>query len=85
MLSFSVCGIPVGRSEIPFETESPFVTSGIRVGTPALTTRGMKEKDMELIATFFEKVLNNPNDDSVKKNVANEVKELCKRFPLYED
>lgn len=76
-------GITVNKNTIPFDPESPFVTSGIRVGTPALTTRGMKEKEMKIIAELFGRVLSNPEDEKVKDAVRAEVAELCKQFPLY--
>jgi len=56
------------------------VTSGIRVGTPAMTTRGMKEKEMIIIAELIDRVISNIDNDQVKKQVSNEVKELCKQF-----
>jgi glycine hydroxymethyltransferase len=59
------------------------VTSGIRIGTPALTTRGMKEKEMSLIAAYIADVINNINDDNKIKAVAEKVKALCAQFPLY--
>ncbi|MFC1767821.1 serine hydroxymethyltransferase [Candidatus Margulisiibacteriota bacterium] len=77
-------GITVNKNTIPFDPESPFVTSGLRVGTPALTTRGMKEKEMELIASFFHEILTDPDSESVRKKVVGDVKELCTKFPLYE-
>ena len=76
-------GITVNKNTIPFDPESPFVTSGIRVGTPALTTRGMKEKEMKIIAKLFGKVLSNPEDNKVKEEVKASVAELCQQFPLY--
>ncbi len=75
--------ITVNRNTVPFETRSPFVTSGIRIGTPAVTTRGMKEKEMETIAGFIARVLNNVGNESVLKSVGDEVRELCKKFPIY--
>ena len=77
-------GITINKNTIPFDTETPFVTSGIRIGTPALTTRGMKEKEMEVIASFFNEVLTNPESEAARKKVAGGVKELCSRVPLYE-
>jgi len=76
-------GITVNKNTIPFETESPFITSGIRVGTPALTTRGMKEDQMKVIASLYAKILNNPDDSKIKENVRSQVRELCSSFPLY--
>ncbi len=76
--------ITVNKNMVPFDTESPFVTSGIRLGTPALTTRGMKEPEFEYLAKLINKVLSAPEDDTIHLGVAQEVKELCERFPLYD-
>lgn len=76
-------GITVNKNTIPFEPLSPFVTSGIRLGTPALTTRGFKEKDMEEAASIMAIVLNNPNDESKMAEAAKRVKTLCEKYPLY--
>lgn len=76
-------GITVNKNTIPFETESPFVTSGIRIGTPALTTRGMKEKEMAEIAGLISLMLKNKDSEAVKKTVREAVARLCKKFPLY--
>jgi len=76
-------GITVNKNTIPFETRSPFITSGIRIGTPAVTTRGMKEKEMELITSFISRVLRDVKDEECCKNVKEEVKELCIKFPFY--
>jgi len=75
--------ITVNRNTVPFETRSPFVTSGIRIGTPAVTTRGMKEKEMETIAGFIARALNNVGNEAVLKSTGDEVRELCKKFPIY--
>jgi len=76
-------GITVNKNTIPFDPESPFITSGIRIGTPALTTRGMKEKEMKIIGELIAKVLKNIDDEKAKKDVAGEARKLCKQFPLY--
>lgn len=76
-------GMTVNKNMIPFDTKSPFVTSGIRLGTAALTTKGMKEKEMYIIADFISDVLNNIDDESVRKNTAGKVKELNKDFQFY--
>lgn len=68
---------------VPFDDKSPFVTSGIRVGTAAMTTRGMKEKDMTQIVEIIDKVLMNRNDKSLIKTLKNEVHALAEKFPLY--
>jgi len=75
--------ITVNRNTVPFETRSPFVTSGIRIGTPAVTTRGMKEKEMEAIAELIARALNNVSDDAVLRSVGDDVRGLCRKFPIY--
>jgi glycine hydroxymethyltransferase len=76
-------GITVNKNTIPFDPEKPFVTSGIRIGTPALTTRGMKEGEMKQIADMIGKVLSNVEDEAVKKEVEGLIQDLCRHFPLY--
>jgi glycine hydroxymethyltransferase len=76
-------GITVNKNTIPFDPEKPFVTSGIRIGTPALTTRGMKEPEMEAIGGMIARVLKDIENDVVVAEVREEVRELCERFPLY--
>ncbi len=76
-------GITCNKNAVPFDDKSPLITSGIRLGTPALTTRGMKETEMELIAEFINRVLSNPNDEKVKEEVKNEVLKLTSKFPMY--
>jgi len=75
--------ITVNKNGIPFDTLGPMVTSGIRIGTPALTTRGMKEPEMREIASLIADVINHINDEPTIKAVAEKVKILCDRFPLY--
>jgi len=77
-------GITLNKNTIPFETRSPFITSGIRIGTPAVTTRGMKESDMEQIAGWIARVIGNMEDSKIREDVEGEVRELCDRFPIYE-
>jgi glycine hydroxymethyltransferase len=75
--------ITVNRNAVPFDTRSPFVTSGIRIGTPAVTSRGMKEPEMEIIGDLIARALNHVGNDSVLGSVAKDVGELCARFPVY--
>ena len=75
--------ITVNRNAVPFDTRSPFVTSGVRIGTPAVTTRGMKENEMKIIGDFIARALGCVNDDTALRGIAAEVGELCKKFPVY--
>ena len=76
-------GITVNKNAIPFDQNPPMVASGIRVGTPAVTTRGMREPEMDQIGDFIARVLASPEDDRVLGIVKDDVMKLCKRFPLY--
>ncbi|MBO6586591.1 MAG: serine hydroxymethyltransferase [Gracilimonas sp.] len=76
--------ITVNKNMVPFDTESPFVTSGIRIGSPAMTTRGLKEAEFEQIAVLIDRVLQKPEDADTHKKVEQEVRDLCDRFPLYD-
>ncbi|MDI9391840.1 MAG: serine hydroxymethyltransferase [Synergistota bacterium] len=76
-------GITVNKNTVPAETRSPFVTSGIRIGTPAVTTRGFKEAEMDILARWIEITANNAGNEEVLSAVRAEVLELCGRFPLY--
>lgn len=78
-------GITVNKNGIPFDTKKPTVTSGIRIGTPAVTTRGMKEEEMKVIARLIDETLTSRDDEQVRARVAAEVKELTGRFPFYLD
>lgn len=75
--------ITLNKNAVPFDDKSPFVTSGIRVGVPAVTTRGMKEKDMEAIVSFIDRVLMNADDEKTISSVKEEVKAFMQQFPLY--
>lgn len=77
-------GITVNKNTIPFDTESPFVTSGIRIGTPAITSRGFKEEEMKEVASIMASVLKNPEDEAVKKEAAARVQAITDRFPMYQ-
>lgn len=76
-------GITVNKNMVPFDKRSPFVTSGIRVGTPAVTTRGMKEKDMESIASIIDKAVTNFENDKILNDLQQEVKKFTESFPLF--
>lgn len=78
-------GITVNKNMVPFDTRSPFVTSGIRIGTPAVTTRGMKEKEMQKIGEFINKALVNHDNDSILSSIKNDVREFCSGFPLFNE
>ncbi len=78
-------GITVNKNTVPFDPQKPFITSGVRMGTPALTTRGMKEQEMGQIAALIDKVISNLGDEQVYSQVKAEVLELCQRFPLYKE
>jgi glycine hydroxymethyltransferase len=77
--------ITVNKNAIPFDTQPPMKASGIRIGTPALTTRGMKEAEMKQIAGLISEVLAKPEDASMQQSVVARVRELCERFPMYEN
>jgi len=76
-------GITLNKNAVPFDDKSPFVTSGIRVGVPSITTRGMKENDMQKVVNLVDKVLMHLDDEKTILSVHNEVKEWMKQFPLY--
>ena len=75
--------ITVNKNMVPFDTQSPFVTSGIRVGTPAITTRGLIEDDMETIVTFIDEVISNYEDEAVLESVAKRVNIMMGHRPLF--
>jgi glycine hydroxymethyltransferase len=81
--SLDEAGITVNKNTVPNEKRSPFVTSGVRIGTPALTTRGMGVSEMKQIGKWIAQVLNNAEDTALKTKIHNEVKEMCKHFPIY--
>jgi glycine hydroxymethyltransferase len=76
-------GITVNKNAVPFDTRSPFVTSGVRIGTPASTTRGLKETEMRQIGAWIDEALQNIENDTVLARIRGEIRELCKQFPLY--
>lgn len=77
-------GITVNKNMVPFDQRSPFVTSGIRLGTPALTTRGFKEEQMKQVARLIDRVLKNLDNEQIYAQVKGEVQEMCNAFPLYD-
>ncbi|MEO7102643.1 MAG: serine hydroxymethyltransferase [Gemmatimonadaceae bacterium] len=81
--ALDLAAITVNKNTVPRETQSPFVTSGVRIGTPAVTTRGMREADMRQIADLIDRIAKAPDDASVTSAVRVEVRELSARFPLY--
>lgn len=81
--ALEAAGITVNRNSVPFDDQSPLITSGIRIGTPALTTRGMKESEMQLIGNWINQVILDPKNSSLHQKIQGEILELCKKFPLY--
>jgi glycine hydroxymethyltransferase len=83
--ALGMAGITVNKNMIPWDPEKPFTTSGIRVGTPALTSRGMGPREMTIVAALIGRVLDAPRDSEVLAKIRGEVRDLCKQFPMYED
>ena len=81
--ALDLAGITVNKNTVPKETQSPFVTSGIRIGSPAVTTRGFKEQEMRTVAGLIDRVLSAPADEAVARAVRADVRELTSTFPLY--
>lgn len=82
-IALDKAGITVNKNTVPNEKRSPFVTSGVRIGTPALTSRGMKENEMKLIANWIGEVLTNPSDESALSRIKGQVRDICQSFPIY--
>jgi glycine hydroxymethyltransferase len=82
-IALDQAGITVNKNTVPNEKRSPFITSGIRIGSPALTTRGMKESEMQQIAVWIHQVISEPNNTQLKQNIHEQVKKLCSKFPIY--
>jgi len=78
-------GLTVNKNAVPFDTESRFVTGGIRIGTPAVTSRGLKEHEMRQIAQWMNRAILNHRDEQEIRKIRSEVRELCERFPIYPD
>jgi glycine hydroxymethyltransferase len=78
-------GITVNKNMIPWDPEKPMTASGVRIGTPALTSRGMGAREMTLVAALIGRVLDAPADAQVLAKVRGEVRDLCRQFPMYED
>ena len=76
--------ITVNKNMVPFDDKSPFITSGIRIGTAAITTRGLKENDIEKVVHFIDSVLKNHMDESIIEKISSEVKKMMSPFPLYQ-
>jgi glycine hydroxymethyltransferase len=80
-----LAGLTTNKNAVPFDTESRFVTGGIRIGTPAVTTRGLKEEEMDLIADWIDRAIINRHDNAALAAIGAEVRDLCLQFPLYPD
>jgi glycine hydroxymethyltransferase len=78
-------GITVNKNAVPFDDKPPVVTSGIRIGTPAVTTRGMKEREMEMIGDLIDQVIRNVGNQKTYQDVRESVRHLCEKFPLYSE
>ena len=84
-ITLEEAGITTNKNMVPFDERSPMVTSGIRIGTPAVTTRGFQENEMLQVANLIDNVIQNIQDETIIKNTRNSVSELCAQFPIYED
>ena len=82
-IALDKAGMTVNKNTVPFDTAKPFITSGIRIGTPAVTTRGMKESEMVIIADFIDRAIQSRKDDEALEKISAEVSTLCEKFLLY--
>jgi glycine hydroxymethyltransferase len=82
-LALDEANMTTNKNSVPFDTESPFLTSGIRLGSPALTTRGFKENEFKQIAKWINEVISSPEDEGVRERVKGEIADLTKKYPLY--
>jgi glycine hydroxymethyltransferase len=78
-------GITVNKNMVPFDSRSPMITSGIRIGTPAITTRGMNQNEMKLIVSMIDEVIANPEDEKISNSVRSQINDLCYSFPIFEN
>jgi len=83
--ALGIAGITVNKNMVPYDTQSPIITSGIRIGTPAVTTCGMREQEMDVIFDFIDRALTNVNNENYLKSIREEVKQFCSKFPIYKD
>ncbi|MBM4167869.1 MAG: serine hydroxymethyltransferase [Ignavibacteria bacterium] len=81
--TLDLAGITVNKNAVPFDDKSPLITSGIRIGSPALTTRGMKEPQMQQVAGYINQILSDPTNEEVRRKVSEDIRTLCLQFPLY--
>jgi glycine hydroxymethyltransferase len=84
-MALGKAGITVNKNAIPFDRNPPMIASGIRIGTPAVTTRGMREREMDLVGELITRALESPEDSGALASVRAEVERLCRKFPLYPD
>ena len=82
-LPWGKAGITVNKNTVPNEKRSPFVTSGVRIGTPAITTRGFGEAECRFVAQKIVDVIQNPNDEESLDQIHHEIKDMCSKFPVY--
>ncbi len=82
--ALDLAGITVNKNAVPFDDKPPIITSGIRIGAPAVTTRGLKEGEITIVADFIDRVITNIGNEKVYQEVRSDVAELCSKFPLYD-